>query len=124
MPFDLVASAFVLLACWDERTTGERDRYGRLPYSASIFAANPALRIEEPAVDRYAELLRSTVTPRLAELGLEPLPAAGSVWGARGRFAIALTHDLDNRGDGLAEASPPPPTAPPVPPVTCGDAPS
>ncbi len=96
VPFDLVASAFVLLACWDERTTGERDRYGRLPYSASIFAANPALRIEEPAVDRYAELLRSTVTPRLAELGLEPLPAAGSVWGARGRFAIALTHDLDN----------------------------
>ena len=96
VPFDLVASAFVLLACWDERTTGERDKYGRLPFSASVFAANPALKIDEPAVDRYAELLRGALAPRLAELGLEPLPEAGSVWGARGRFAIALTHDLDN----------------------------
>jgi hypothetical protein len=96
VPFDLVASAFVLLACWDERTTGERDKYGRLPFSASVFTASPELRIEEPAVDRYAELLRGALAPRLAELGLEPLPPAGSVWGARGRFAIALTHDLDN----------------------------
>ena len=95
-PFDLVASAFVLLACWDEHTTDERDKYGRLPFSASVFAANPALKIDEPAVDGYAELLRGALAPRLAELGLEPLPAAGSVWGARGRFAIALTHDLDN----------------------------
>ena len=47
-------------------------------------------------MDGYAELLRGALAPRLAELGLEPLPAAGSVWGARGRFAIALTHDLDN----------------------------
>ena len=96
VPFDLVASAFVLLACWDERTTGERDKYGRLPFSASVFAANPALKIDEPAVDRHAELLRGALAPRLAELGLEPLPTAGSLWGARGRFAIALTHDLDN----------------------------
>jgi hypothetical protein len=96
VPFDLIASAFVLLACWDERTSSERDKYGRLPYSASVFAANHELHIEDPAVDRYAELLRGALAPRLAELGLEPLPAAGSVWGARGRFAIALTHDLDN----------------------------
>ena len=47
-------------------------------------------------MDRYAELLRGALAPRLAELGLEPLPTAGSLWGARGRFAIALTHDLDN----------------------------
>ena len=96
VPFDLVASAFALLACWDERTTAERDKYGRLPFSASVFAANPALKIDEPAVDRYAELLRGALAPHLAELGLDPLPAAGSLWGARGRFAIALTHDLDN----------------------------
>ena len=96
VPFDLIASAFVLLACWDERITRERDKYGRLPYTASIFAANAALRLEDPAVDRYAELVRGALAPRLAELGLEPLRPAGSVWGARGRFAIALTHDLDN----------------------------
>lgn len=99
VPFDLVASAFALLSCWDERTTGERDKYGRLPYSASVFAANPALRIDDPAVDRYVELLRAVLAPRLAKLGLEPLPAAGWMWDA-GKAgagqAVALTHDLDN----------------------------
>jgi hypothetical protein len=94
-PCDLVASAFALLACWDERTTGDRDKYGRLPYSASVFAANPELRIEEPAVDAYVALLRGALTPRLAVLGLEPLPQPGWMWGSSG-FAVALTHDLDN----------------------------
>jgi peptidoglycan/xylan/chitin deacetylase (PgdA/CDA1 family) len=99
-PFDLVASAFVLLACWDERTTAARDKFGRLPYDASVFAANPSLRIDDPAVDRYVELLREALAPRLAELGLERLPSQGWVWGearpADTRFAVALTHDLDN----------------------------
>ena len=48
-------------------------------------------------MDRYAELLRGALAPRLAE----PRPRAAaapraSLWGARGRFAVALTHDLDN----------------------------
>ena len=106
IPFDLVASAFALLACWDERTTGERDRYGRLPYSASAFFTSPALNLVKPPVDRYAELLRVVLAPRLEELGLEPLPPVGWMWrdGGTGsgasagaaRFAVALTHDLDN----------------------------
>jgi hypothetical protein len=100
LPFDLVSSAFVLLACWDERTSSERDRFGRLPYSAGVFAANPALRIEEPAVDRYVALLRSLLAPRLAELGLEALPPNGWLWSdgpaGPGGFAVALTHDVDN----------------------------
>ena len=104
VPFDLIASAFAVLACWDERTSAVRDKYGRLPYSASVFAANPALRIDDPAVDRYVELLRVALSPRLETLGLEPLPAAGWMWNAEGpgagsagaRFAVALTHDLDN----------------------------
>jgi hypothetical protein len=99
VPFDLVASAFALLACWDERTTGERDKYGRLPYSASVFAANPALLIDDPAVDRYVEVLRAMLAPRLSELGLAPLPAPGWMWDAGkggAGHAVALTHDLDN----------------------------
>ena len=40
-PFDLVASAFVLLACWDERTTAERDRTAACPTRPSVFAAEP-----------------------------------------------------------------------------------
>ena len=94
-PCDLVASSFALLACWDERTVSERDRYDRLPYSASVFAANPELRIDEPAVDGYVELLRAVLAPRLVTLGLEPLPQPGWMWGDGG-FAVALTHDLDN----------------------------
>ncbi len=109
LPFDLVASAFALLACWDECTTAERDKYGRLPFTASIFAANPELRLGEPAVDRYVELLRGVLAPRIAALDLEPLPQPGWMWSAGGsrdggpgdgsagaRFAVALTHDLDN----------------------------
>jgi len=104
VPFDLVASAFVLLTCWDEHACRERDRFGRLPYSASVFAANPALRIERPAVDTYVEILRSVLVPRLVELAAAPLPEAGWMWGDGGlgpgssgaRFAVALTHDVDN----------------------------
>ena len=44
VPFDLVASAFALLACWDEHTSRERDRFDRLPFSASVFGANRYLR--------------------------------------------------------------------------------
>ena len=96
VPADLVASAFVLLACWDERTTAARDKHGRLPYASSVFAAQPALKIEDPAVDRYVEVLRAVLAPRLAALGLEPLPKPGWVWGPGKRFAVALTHDVDN----------------------------
>ena len=109
--FDVLASAFVLLACWDEHTSSVRDEFGRLPYAASVFAANPALKVEEPAVDRYVQLLRTVLEPRLAELGLEPLPAPGWMWDDRestivpggdgraspgARFAVALTHDIDH----------------------------
>jgi len=99
-PFDLVASAFVLLACWDEHTCLERDRFGRLPFTASIFAANPELPIDRPAVDGYVGLLRQVLEPRAAALGLEPLPDPGWVWGdgtaGAAGFAVALTHDVDN----------------------------
>jgi hypothetical protein len=99
-PFDLLASAFALLACWDEHTSAERDRFGRLPFSASVFAANPALRIEEPAVDGYVAVLRAALAPRLAALGLPPLPAPGWMWrdggSPGGGYALALTHDVDN----------------------------
>ena len=105
LPFDLVASAFALLACWDERTCGGRDRFGRLAFGDSVFAANPELKIAEPAADRYVELLRGVLRPRLEELGRGPLRPPGWMWAGDGReaapnggspFAVALTHDLDN----------------------------
>ena len=97
VPFDLVASAFVLLACWDERTTARArqvrpaavlgERLRREPGAAHRRAGRGPLR--------RAPARRPGAAPRRAR----PRAAAGrpgSVWGARGRFAIALTHDLDN----------------------------
>lgn len=88
LPFDLVASAFLLLVCWDELTRPERDRHGRLPFSASLFAENAALRLEEPACDAYATWLRSVIAERCAALKLPP-PAPPPP------FTVALTHDVD-----------------------------
>ena len=79
-PFDLVMSAFVLLACWDEHTSAERDRHGRFPYEASLFATNDALSLGEPACDGYAAELR-----RLVGFPSQEAPA----------FLVALTHDID-----------------------------
>ena len=84
--FDLVAAAFALLVCWDERTTDERDPSGRLPFSASVFAANPALKITEPAVDSYVDLLR--------------FRACATAPGARARPSAPKWLDLGERAAG------------------------
>ncbi len=94
VPFDLVASAFVLLAAWDELTSPVRDAHGRFPFAASTFAAEPLLDIGRPPVDRYAGLVRGLVDARLAALGRPPLEPPQ--WGAGEPFALALTHDVDD----------------------------
>ena len=93
VPFDLVASAFVLLAAWDERTTTERDNHGRLPYAASTFAHEPALELTSPLAERYSGLLAAITASRLADLGRPPIGRLD--WGEGERFALALTHDVD-----------------------------
>ena len=100
-PFDLVASAFVLLAAWDEATSDLRDEHGRFPYAQSLFARNDALELTDPPLDGYLRLLRELVNERLANLGEPVLTAPG--WGSaagegegEARFALALTHDVDD----------------------------
>ena len=94
VPFDLVASAFVLLAAWDELTSPARDAHGRFPFAASTFATEPLLAIGRPPVDQYVGVVRSLVDARLAALGRPPLKPPQ--WGADERFALALTHDVDD----------------------------
>jgi hypothetical protein len=97
VPFDPLASAFVLLACWDEHTATARDMYDRLPWTAGVFAANPALAIGVPAVDGYLKLVRRLVNTQLEALGAPPLEEPSWGGGVRAkRFAVALTHDIDN----------------------------
>jgi glycosyltransferase involved in cell wall biosynthesis len=78
IPGDLVAGAFYLLARWDELRVRERDRFGRLPLTASAFGRVAGLDLEDPPVEAYLAALRSAL--RIA-------PPT--------RWEIALTHDID-----------------------------
>ena len=78
IPGDLVASAFYLLARWDELRVPERDRFGRLPLAASAFGRIAGLNLEEPVVEGYIAALRDA-------LGI-PAPTT---------WSVALTHDID-----------------------------
>jgi glycosyltransferase involved in cell wall biosynthesis len=78
IPGDIVASAFYLLARWDEYRVADRDRFGRLPFARSAFAQIGGLDIEDPAVEGYLAVLRTA-------LGL-PAPDG---------WTVHLTHDID-----------------------------
>ncbi len=78
LPGDLVASAFYLLARWDELRVTERDRFDRLPLAASAFGRIAGLELEDPPVEGYIAALR-------AALRIAP----PTTW------EIALTHDID-----------------------------
>ena len=77
LPGDLVASAFYLLARWDELRVGERDRFGRLPLAASAFARIAGLDLADPPVEGYLSVARRPA---------HPSPT---------RWRVALTHDID-----------------------------
>ena len=78
VPGDLVASAFYLLARWDELRVADRDRFGRLPLAASAFGRVAGLDLADPPVEGYLDALR-------AALRISP-PT---------RWGVALTHDVD-----------------------------
>ncbi len=78
IPGDLVASAFYLLARWDELHVADRDAFDRLPLASSAFGRIAGLDLEEPAVEGYIAALRGA-------LGI-PVPSA---------WSVALTHDID-----------------------------
>lgn len=78
VPGDIVASAFYLLARWDELRTAERDRFGRLPLAASAFGRIAGLDLEDPPVEGYLSALRAALRMR---------PPSG--------WDVALTHDID-----------------------------
>jgi glycosyltransferase involved in cell wall biosynthesis len=78
IPGDIVASAFYLMARWDELRVTERDRFGRLPLAESAFANIAGLSLEEPPVEGYLARLRD-------ELGI----ARPSGWD------VCLSHDID-----------------------------
>lgn len=76
---DIVASAFHLLARWDEYCVSTRDRFGRLPYAASTFGQVAGLDPLDPPVERYIGLIADA-------LGIDR-PAGWQVF---------LTNDIDD----------------------------
>jgi hypothetical protein len=123
LPFDLVASAFVILAAWDEHTRPQRDQHGRFPYELSFFATEAALDAADPPLDGYVRVLRRLLAqtfdltpPRwerrsgrsfaapddapIAHPGeappATPSDAAPAARSDGATFAIALTHDVDH----------------------------
>jgi glycosyltransferase involved in cell wall biosynthesis len=78
IPGDVVASAFYLLARWDELRVPARDAFDRLPLADSAFGRIAGLDLEDPPVEGYIAALR-----RLLDL---PAPAG---------WSVALTHDID-----------------------------
>lgn len=78
VPGDVVASAFFLLARWDELCVPARDRFGRLRLSDSSFGRIAGLELEDPPVEGYIAALRRA-------LG-RPDPTGWTVY---------LTHDID-----------------------------
>lgn len=82
---DLVASAFLWLSGWQERTAGLRDEHGRVPYAGSLNAVLGTAR--RPVVDAY----RASLAGQLRRTGLEPRVRR---WGGR-PWAFCPTHDVD-----------------------------
>lgn len=76
---DLVASAFHLLARWDEHCVSVRDRYGRLPFAESTFGQVAGLDPLDPPVERYIRALAD-------QLGITPPPG----------WRVFLTNDIDD----------------------------
>jgi glycosyltransferase involved in cell wall biosynthesis len=76
---DLVASAFHFLVRWDEHCVSARDRFGRLPFTASTFGQVAGLDPLDPPVERYIGLIADA-------LGIDR-PAGWQVY---------LTNDIDD----------------------------
>ena len=84
---DLLASAFFLASRLEERFSGERDRHGRFPASASFVGRNGLL--ERPIVDEYAGFLAAEVTR------IYPALTRRYPWPVVTRFAVCVTHDIE-----------------------------
>ncbi len=78
VPGDIVASAFFLMARWDEWCVRQRDEFDRLRLSHSSFGRLAGLDLADPPVEGYLARLREL-------LGIAP-PTAWTVY---------LTHDID-----------------------------
>ncbi len=82
---DLIASAFLWLGGWQERTSAQRDAHGRVPFADSLPAQFDAVRF--PVADACREALAERL--RAGGVPVSPRRWAGRAW------AFCSTHDVD-----------------------------
>lgn len=85
---DLVASAFYLASCIEERSPGERDRHGRFQAAASFLGKNGFLAV--PVADEYARIISAEIG-RLYRGLVRKRP-----WPGEAPFAVCVTHDIEH----------------------------
>lgn len=90
VPYDLVASAFYWLSCWEETVIADRDAHGRFPYRASLAAQ---LGLHDNVVDLYLELFIALLNA-IAPAGRPQLVIPS--WEGDAPFVVCLTHDVDD----------------------------
>lgn len=89
MPYDLIASAFYFLSCWEETVIPVRDRHGRFSYAESLAAQ---LGLPENVVDLYLDLFMALLN--LSGAGHWPSLEIPT-WAEGVPFVACLTHDVD-----------------------------
>jgi hypothetical protein len=89
MPYDLIASAFYFLSCWEETVITDCDQHGRFLYARSLAAQ---LDLPENIVDVYLDLLIALLN--LAGNGRWPGTKIPT-WEGDVPFVTCLTHDVD-----------------------------
>jgi hypothetical protein len=89
MPYDLIASAFYFLSCWEETVIPGRDQHGRFSYTRSLAAQ---LNLPDNVVDIYLDLFIALLN--LASNGRWPQVGIPT-WEEGVPFVACLTHDVD-----------------------------
>ncbi len=88
--YDIVASAFFFLSCWQEQAITEKDQFNRFPYRKSI---QKSLDIAtKPVVVDYLDILKTAIEQ--LSLTNQKLLALEPLWKNRSDFAVCLTHDV------------------------------
>ena len=85
-PFDLFASSFYFLSCWQEYSISERDRKGRIPLKATLQNKLGIIRI--PIVNEYLRIFEKYIKT-LWDITLEYKKMPGNK-----NHYVALSHDI------------------------------
>ena len=89
VPFDLLASAFYFLSCWEETVIPDRDQHRRFLYRSSLASK---LQLDDNIVDLYLDVFIACLN---AVGEGRWMPVEIPLWPDNVPFVACLTHDVD-----------------------------